>query len=52
MGNILRDVYSVMQDGNIIDGYILPCYDVLHTFSREYVVEDLVSLMQKKGVAL
>ena len=51
LGKSLRDVYRGMQDGNIIDGYIVPCYDVLHTFSREYVVEDLVSLMQKKGVA-
>ena len=30
--------------------YIVPCYDVLHTFSREYIVEDLVDLMNKKGV--
>ena len=24
---------------------------MLHTFSREYIVEDLVDLMNKKGVA-
>ena len=38
-----------MQDANIIDGYIVPCYDVLHTFSKEYIVDDLVDFMQKKG---
>jgi hypothetical protein len=41
-----------MQDTNVIDGYIVPCYDTLHTFSKEYIVDDLISLMQKKGVLL
>lgn len=45
-----RDVYHKLQDSGIIADYIVPCYDVLHTFSREYIVEDLVSYMQKKGV--
>ena len=29
---------------------IVPCYNVLHSFSKEYIVNDLVSLMQKKGL--
>jgi len=45
-----KDVYLRMSKGGIITDYIVPCYDVLHTFSREYIVEDLVDLMNKKGV--
>lgn len=45
-----KDVYLRMSRGGIITDYIVPCYDVLHTFSREYIVEDLVDLMNKKGV--
>ena len=45
-----RDIYHKMQEANIISGYIVPCYDVLHTFSKEYLVEDLINFMQKKGV--
>lgn len=45
-----KDVYHRMSDGAIISDYIVPCYDVLHTFSREYIVEDLIDLMNKKGV--
>ena len=45
-----RDVYRQMKAGNIISDYIVPCYDVLHTFSREYIVEDLIDLMNKRGV--
>lgn len=49
LGKNAKDVYHKMQDVNMIDGYIVPCYDVLHTFSKEYIVDDLVQLMQKKG---
>ena len=41
-----KDVYHRMSKGGIISDYIVPCYD----FSREYIVEDLVDLMKKKGV--
>lgn len=44
-----REVYHKMQDAGMIDGYIVPCYDVLHSFSKEYIVEDLVSLMKQRG---
>ena len=29
-----KDVYTRMSKGGIISDYIVPCYDVLHTFSR------------------
>ncbi|MDE5551382.1 MAG: DUF3791 domain-containing protein [Bacteroidaceae bacterium] len=45
-----KDTYRRMSQGGIISDYIVPCYDVLHTFSREYIVEDLVNLMNKKGL--
>ena len=45
-----RDVYHKLQSVGIISDYIVPCYDVLHTFSKEYIVEDLVEYMKKRGV--
>jgi hypothetical protein len=45
-----RDVYHKLQSAGIISDYIVPCYDVLHTFSKEYIVEDLVEYMKKRGV--
>ena len=45
-----RDVYHKLQGACIISDCIVPCYDVLHSFSKEYIVEDLVVYMKKKGV--
>lgn len=44
------DIYHKLSDSNIISDYIVPCYDTLHTFSKEYIVEDLVELMHRRGV--
>ena len=52
LGKSAKDVYHAMQNAGMIDNYIVPCYDVLHSFSKEYIVDDLVSLMQQKGVRL
>ena len=33
-------------------GYIIPCYDVLHSQGKEYIVEDILTLMEKRGVSI
>lgn len=43
-------VYHLLKESDILTGYIVPSYDVLHTFSKEYLVEDIISYMKEKGV--
>jgi len=45
-----RKVHQLLKTSGILNNYIIPSYDVLHTFSKEYLVEDVVSLMKEKGV--
>ena len=40
----------MLSDSGILDGYIVASYDVLHTFSREYLMDDLVGYMREKGL--
>lgn len=42
--------YALTEESDILNGYIVPCYDVLHSQSKEYIVEDIISYMQEKGV--
>lgn len=44
------DVYRRLKESGIIDEYIIPSYDVLHTFSSNYLIEDLTDYMREKGV--
>jgi len=44
-------IYKMLtEDSDILDCYIVPCYDVLHTQGKEYLVQDLIELLQKRGV--
>jgi len=45
-------VYERLNKGDIIDGYIIKCYDVLHTLGEKYLIEDIIELMEIRGVAL
>ncbi len=45
-----REVYAMLKQSGILYEYIVPCYDVLHTFGADYIVEDLTDYMRKKGL--
>lgn len=45
-----REVYRRLMESGILYGYIVPSYDVLHTFGSRYLMEDLKDYMREKGV--
>ena len=45
-----QEVYKRLHSSGILYGYIVPSYDVLHTFSSHYLIEDLTDYMREKGV--
>ena len=46
-------VYDALtQKSDILNSYIVPCYETLHTQSREYIVDDIISFMHEKGVSV
>ena len=42
------EVYQRMKRVNLIDGYIFPCYEVLHSESRENVTQDIIQTRELK----
>ncbi len=45
-----KEVYRRLKQSGILYNYIVPSYDVLHTFSSRYLMEDLTDYMKEKGV--
>lgn len=43
-------VYIKLKESGILDDYIVKGYGVLHTFGKEYLMNDLIGYMQEKGV--
>lgn len=44
------EVYRRLRSSGILYDYIVPSYDILHTFSSRYLLEDLTDFMKEKGV--
>lgn len=45
-------IYQKLKAAGLIKDYLAAAYDVLHTFSLEYVAEDVINIMQKRGYSL
>lgn len=45
-----RVYQAFTQKSDILNGYIVPEYEILHTQSLDYIVEDLVDVMKERGV--
>lgn len=51
-GVLPADAYAKMQRANIVDGYLIPCFDVLHTMGERAVLEDIEIIARREGVEL
>ena len=48
-----QKVYSALAEkSDILYEYIMPEYEILHTQSREYIVNDIIELIKEKGVEI
>ena len=45
-----RVYQAFTEQSDILNGYIVPEYEVLHTQSREYIIDDLLAVMKERGV--
>lgn len=48
-----EDVYKALTEkSDISSSYIIPEYEMLHTQSKDYIIEDIISLMEERGIEL
>ena len=47
------EVYKALtEESNILVSYIVPLYGVLHTQGKSYIVDDILEVMEKRGIRL
>lgn len=53
LGKDGREVYQILtEDSDILNSYIVPSYDVLHTQGKDYIIEDILDVMKKRGLII
>lgn len=51
LGVDAEKVYQAFTEkSDILNGYIVPEYEMLHTQSKEYIVDELLDVMKENGV--
>ena len=43
---------ALSEQTNILNDYIIPEYEVLHTQIKDYIVDDIIDVMHERGVKL
>ena len=48
-----QQVYRAFTErSDILNGYIVPEYEMLHTQSKDYIVNDILELMRERDVTV
>lgn len=48
-----EEVYiALTEKSSIFNDYIVPEYETLHTQSKEYIVDDIIEVMEERGVKI
>lgn len=45
-------VYDILQSSGILNKYIVANYEILHTQDKEYIIDDILSVMKMKGIQI
>jgi len=45
-------VYDALTESGLLNNYIVPGYETLHTQDKSYIIDDILSVMSEKGVEL
>lgn len=51
-GKSVVEIYEILTETEVLDNYIIECYDVLHTLGSEYLMEDIIEVLKDRGVTL
>ena len=49
LGMNQAEVYDRLKKSGILDGHIVKGYESLHTFSSDYIADDLIGYMKERG---
>lgn len=51
-GKTTSETYSIFKTSGVLENYINPCYDTLHTLGTNYLIEDITGYIEDRGVRI
>lgn len=48
LGKTGSEVFKILNSSGLLHSYIIPAYEALHTQSKQYIVDEIVSVMRER----
>ena len=48
LGKTGSEVFKILNSSGLLHSYIIPSYEALHTQSKQYIVDEIVSVMRER----
>lgn len=50
LGKTGSEVFKILNSSGLLHSYIIPSYEALHTQSKQYIVDEIVSVMRERNL--
>ena len=50
LGKTGSEVFQILNSSGLLHSYIIPSYEALHTQSKQYIVDEIVSVLRERNL--
>ena len=50
LGKTGSEVFKILNSSGLLHSYIIPSYEALHTQSKQYIVDKIISVMRERNL--
>ena len=50
LGKSGKELFQILNSSGLLHNYIIPSYEALHTQSKQYIVDEIVSVLHKRNL--
>ncbi len=50
LGKTGSEVYQILNSSGLLHSYVIPSYEALHTQSKQYIVDEIISVMRNRNL--
>lgn len=50
LGKDGAEIFRTLKDSGLLASYIIPSYEALHTQSKQYIVDEIISVLRERSL--
>jgi len=50
LGKSGSEVFNMLNESGLLHSYLIPSYEALHTQSKQYIVNEIVSILKERNL--